>query len=89
MFNTKINVIGVSKYDFTNDNGERVAGCKVNSLYNNVSDNKLGAGITTINLDISKFDMFSKVTKFPIECVISFDIYDFNKKPVIKDIRFI
>jgi hypothetical protein len=48
----------------------------------------MGAGITSINFPVEKFNLFSAVQKFPVQCQVTFDVEDFNKKVIVKDISF-
>ena len=89
MFTKKVMVTGLSKYDFLNDNKEHVSGCKINISFVSRFESKLGSSISTLNFPIDKFDQFTAVQKFPVLCEVDFDVEDWNKRPIIYDIRLI
>ena len=85
LYEKKVDVLGVSKYDFTNDNGEVIRGCKLQVLSTSNSDNVIGSVVDTLNVDFNFYEKFV-YAKFPCKCNIKFSIPNLTRKPVIEDI---
>ncbi len=79
---------GVSKYDFINDNGERVSGCKINYNLATDSENVKGVKPITVSVDMKYFDQFAGC-KFPVRANITLDVSDLSRRPSITNIEVI
>lgn len=88
LYEKKVDVLGVSKYEFNNDNGDLIRGCKLQILSLSNSDNVVGSMVSTLNVDFSLYDKFI-YAKFPCKCSIKFSVPDLTKRPHIESINLI
>lgn len=80
-----VDVTGVTKYDFTGDDGREVKMCKLYYQAEVLSDNNIGIKTIPVVADLKYFNLFMG-QHFPCKATLELDITDLSKKPVVMNI---
>lgn len=71
-FPVQATVVGLSRYDFTADGGDRILGGRISTLVSSDSDDAIGFSITTISCDYGVFtEAQDNISSFPCDVVLT------------------